>query len=218
MAAASIGRPACTLAGPAQKQDRFLAALQLINSACTELAYHFRMYAPPALTGVAAEDWYDRGLEVTSHDDRGGVFTAFDSIKLAGEEASDRLFTQPQRVERNIAVMVLVDMSGSTKERINGVVRESRALLCVALEVLDDRYAIYGFAGFTQKHGELSRIKRFEEAYDHRVREHIIGVAPKDYTRMGAFVRHLTRKLLEQEVCARLLITLSDGRPGDRDG
>jgi hypothetical protein len=214
MAAASIRRPACTLAGPAQKQDRFLAPLQLINSACTELAYHFRMYAPPALTGVAAEDWRERGLEVTSHYDRGGVFTAFDSIKLAGEEASDRLFTQLQRVERNTTVMFQVDMSGSTKEWINGVVRELRALLCVALEVLGDRY---GFAGFTHKHGGLSRIKRFEEAYDHRVRERIIGVAPKDYTRMGAFVRHPTRTLLEQEVCARLLITLSDGRPGDQD-
>lgn len=59
MAAASIQRPACTPAGPAQKQDRFLAAVQLINSAFTERAYHFRMYAPPALTEVAAEDWHE---------------------------------------------------------------------------------------------------------------------------------------------------------------
>lgn len=51
-------------------QDRFLAAVQLINSTSTEFAYHFCMYAPPALPQLAAEDWQERVLEVMGQYDR----------------------------------------------------------------------------------------------------------------------------------------------------
>jgi len=42
-----------------------------------------------------------------------------------GSEMSDRLFTRMHRSERNIAVMFMVDMSGSTKGWINDAEREA---------------------------------------------------------------------------------------------
>ena len=85
--------------------------------------------------------------------------------RASGIELSERLFVQRQRSERNIAVMFMVDMSGSTKGWINDAEREALVLLCEALEALGDRYAIYGFSGMTRKRCEIYRIKRFDEPY-----------------------------------------------------
>ncbi len=135
-----------------------------------------------------------------------------------GREAAEQLFIRRHKVERNIAVMFMVDMSGSTRGWINDAERESLVLLCEALEVLGDRYAIYGFSGMTRQRCELYPVKRFDEAYSDEVRARIGGIAPKDYTRMGVTVRHLTKLLMEVEARTRLLITLSDGKPDDFDG
>ena len=130
-----------------------------------------------------------------------------------GSEMNDRLFQRMHRTERNIAVIFMVDMSGSTKGWINDAERESLVLLCETLEKLGDRYAIYGFSGITRKRCELYRIKRIDEPYSEDVRARISGIRPQDYTRMGFAIRHLTHLLNEVEARTKLLITLSDGKP-----
>jgi nitric oxide reductase NorD protein len=134
-----------------------------------------------------------------------------------GLEMSDRLFTKKHKLERDIAVMFMVDMSGSTKGWINDAERESLVMLCESLETLGDRYAIYGFSGMTRKRCEVYRVKRFDEPYDDTVRGRISGIKPRDYTRMGVTIRHLCHLLGEVEARTRLLITLSDGKPDDYD-
>jgi len=133
----------------------------------------------------------------------------------SGREPSARLFTLRRRTERNIAVMFMVDMSGSTKGWVNECEREALVMLCEALGMLGDRYAIYGFSGWTRKRCEIYRVKRFDEPFGEAVRGRIAGVAPKDYTRMGVAVRHLTKLLNAQEARTRVLFTLSDGKPDD---
>lgn len=132
-----------------------------------------------------------------------------------GREMSDRLFVRLHRAERNIAVAFLVDMSGSTKGWINEAEREALILLCEALELLGDRYAIYGFSGTTRKRCELFRIKTFDEAYSDEVKARISGIRPQEYTRMGFALRHMTKLLNQVEARTRVLVTLSDGRPDD---
>ncbi len=132
-----------------------------------------------------------------------------------GREMSDRLFVRLHRAERNIAVAFLVDMSGSTKGWINEAEREALILLCEALELLGDRYAIYGFSGTTRKRCELFRIKTFDEAYGDEVKARISGIRPQEYTRMGFALRHMTKLLNRVEAKTRVLVTLSDGRPDD---
>ncbi len=132
-----------------------------------------------------------------------------------GSEMSDRLFTRMHRSERNIAVMFMIDMSGSTKGWINDAEREALVLLAEALEVLGDRYAIYGFSGITRKRCEIFRIKRFDEPYTPEVKARIAGITPQEYTRMGVAIRHLSKLLMEVEARTKLLITLSDGKPDD---
>lgn len=132
-----------------------------------------------------------------------------------GREMSDRLFVRLHRAERNIAVAILVDMSGSTKGWINEAEREALVLLCEALELLGDRYAIYGFSGTTRKRCELFRIKTFDDRYDNDVKARISGIRPQEYTRMGFALRHMTKLLNQVEAKTRVLVTLSDGRPDD---
>jgi nitric oxide reductase NorD protein len=132
-----------------------------------------------------------------------------------GVELTERLFIERHKAERDIAVMFMVDMSGSTKGWINEAEREALVMLCEALEVLGDRYAIYGFSGITRKRCEIYRIKRFSEKYDDAVRRRIAGIQPHDYTRMGVAIRHLTALLNGIDARTKLLITLSDGKPDD---
>jgi len=132
-----------------------------------------------------------------------------------GSEMSDQLFMRTHRAERNIAVAFLVDMSGSTKGWINEAEREALILLCEALELLGDRYAIYGFSGTTRKRCELFRIKTFDDRYDDEVKARISGIRPQEYTRMGFALRHMTKLLNQVEAKTRVLVTLSDGRPDD---
>ena len=133
----------------------------------------------------------------------------------AGRELPERLFVRRLKAERNLAALFMVDMSGSTRGWINDAEREALVLLAEALGILGDRYAIYGFSGITRKRCEIYRVKRFDEPYDDTVRRRIAGIAPQDYTRMGAAIRHLTRILEGVDARTRLLVTLSDGKPDD---
>ena len=135
-----------------------------------------------------------------------------------GEEISDRLFLKSQRTDRDIAVIFMIDLSGSTKGWIVDAEREALILLCEALEVLGDRYAIYGFSGMTRKRCELFKIKQFSETYNTEIKQRIAGIKPRDYTRMGVTIRHLTSLMDGIDARSRLLITLSDGKPDDYDG
>ena len=132
-----------------------------------------------------------------------------------GREMSEQLFMQRHRADRNLAVMFMVDMSGSTKGWINDAERESLIMLCESLETLGDRYAIHGFSGTTRKRCEIYRIKTFDQAYDAAVKARIAGIVPREYTRMGVAIRHLSKRLNEVEAKTKLLITLSDGKPDD---
>jgi len=160
--------------------------------------------ADKRLRGEPYGDDFDLDAVVRSHADL-----------RAGAELSERVFARRDKHDRDMAVLIMVDMSGSTKGWINDCEREALVLLSEALEVLGDRYAIYGFSGVTHKRCEVYRVKRFDEPYDDLVRGRIAGIQPLDYTRMGPAIRHLTGILARVEARTRLLVTLSDGKPDD---
>ena len=135
--------------------------------------------------------------------------------RKSGTEPSPRLFIHRRRIERSLAVMFMVDMSGSTKGWVNDAERESLVLLCEAIEALGDSYAIYGFSGWTRTHCDIYPVKRFADRYDAAARSRIAGIEARDYTRMGVAVRHLSGLLARQNTRHKLLVTLSDGRPDD---
>jgi nitric oxide reductase NorD protein len=162
-----------------------------------------------------------RGEEKLLKRQKNGDEIDLDALVLAhterhrGIEFPEALLMRRQRAERSTAVMFMVDMSGSTKGWINDAEREALVLLCEALEILGDRYAIYGFSGMTRKRCEIYRVKRFSDPYGDLVQRRLAGIQPQDYTRMGVAVRHLTQVLEREDARSKLLVTLSDGKPDD---
>ncbi len=166
---------------------------------------------------LRGEDKLLKGQPTGDNIDLDALVTACADMKT-GVEMTDRLYTHMRKQERDLAVIFMVDVSGSTKGWINDAERESLILLCQALEILGDQYAIYGFSGMTRNRCEVYKIKTFEQNYDIDVRARISGLRPQDYTRMGVTIRHLTHLLNQVEARTRILITLSDGKPDDYDG
>lgn len=139
------------------------------------------------------------------------------SDTCAGRPPSDRLFVRLARDQRDIAVSFLVDMSNSTAGWVGQSIKEALVLICEAMEVLNDRYAIYGFSGMRRLRCEVFPVKRMEERYSKEVRQRISAIGPREYTRMAPAIRHLTSLFSSVEAKIRLLIVLSDGKPEDYD-
>lgn len=133
------------------------------------------------------------------------------------------LYRQLARQERNLACLLLADLSLSTdawvnnKGRVIEVIRDSLFLFAEALAVTGDRFALYGFSSRKRQHVRIQRIKSFQERYNAVVRGRINAIKPGYYTRMGAAVRYATLALQPQMAERRLLLLLTDGKPNDLD-
>ena len=135
----------------------------------------------------------------------------------AGLPPSERVFIRLSRDHRDIAVAFLVDMSNSTSGWVSQAIKEALILICEAMEMLNDRYAIYGFSGMRRLRCEIFPIKRMNEEYGQTVRQRISAIGPREYTRMAPAIRHMTSLFAQVEARMRLLIVLSDGKPEDYD-
>ncbi|MFO7459893.1 MAG: VWA domain-containing protein, partial [Desulfatiglandales bacterium] len=138
--------------------------------------------------------------------------------RKAGLHPSERVFTKLIRDRRDIATAFLIDLSGSTSGWINDVERAALLIMSEAMQVLEDRFGIYGFSGRTRRRCELFRVKGFDEPYSDAVKRRIANLKALEYTRLGPPIRHLANLLFGVEAKTKLLITLSDGKPDDYDG
>jgi hypothetical protein len=144
--------------------------------------------------------------------------------RRAGDAPGERLYVKRLPERREVAVLLLVDLSRSTANRVPGsrqsvleVEKEAIVILCEAIAVLGDGLAVAGFSGTGRLGVDYYRIKGFAEPLSAEVRARIGGLAPQRNTRMGAAIRHAGRDLERAPAAVRLLILLSDGFPNDRD-
>ncbi len=155
------------------------------------------------------------------HIDIDAAIEALINVK-AGKEAGEKLYISSRKTERDLSTLFLVDLSMSTDawvkdKRIIDHEKEALVILCEAMEVLGDRYAIYGFSGKTRNNCRYFSIKGFDETYNKDVRTRIGSLIPYQYTRMGPAVRHSTYLLNKETSRAKLLFLISDGKPNDMD-
>jgi nitric oxide reductase activation protein len=142
--------------------------------------------------------------------------------KKAGITPSERLYIKRLKVNRDVAVLVLVDLSRSTANPVAGstarvldVAKEAIVLFSEALEVVGDIYAIAGFSGNGRLGVDYFHIKDFSEPMNRVVRNRIDAMAPQRNTRMGAAIRHAAAQFAAVSSRVRLLITIGDGFPND---
>jgi hypothetical protein len=141
-----------------------------------------------------------------------------------GNMPSDRLFVKRIKDRREVAVLLLIDLSRSTANRVPGseasvleIEKEAIVILCEALTMLGDVLAVAGFSGSGRLGVDYFRIKGFDEPLTDEVKRRIGGLQPQRNTRLGAAIRHSARRLSEQPAAVRLLMILSDGFPNDTD-
>jgi nitric oxide reductase NorD protein len=141
----------------------------------------------------------------------------------AGRSLSQAVYETHRKARRDLAVLLLVDVSGSTdgwvsaSKRVVDVEREALLLVCIALQGMSLPFAVQAFSG-EGPHGVVVRaVKDFDELYDDRIARRIASLEPEHYTRAGAPMRHATATLLRKPASHRLLLLLSDGKPNDVD-
>ena len=141
-----------------------------------------------------------------------------------GHAVDDRLYVAVRPARRELAILLLVDVSGSTDTLVTSALQvidvEKIALLLAAeaLDALGDRYAMLAFSGKGPQSVQLKTIKGFAERNGPIVRGRISALAPEANTRLGAAIRHATSVLDAQSAGHRLLLILSDGKPNDIGG
>ncbi len=125
---------------------------------------------------------------------------------------------------RDLAVVVLLDLSESTNDKVEGsdktvleLTREASALVAMAISGIGDPFAIHGFASDGRHDVHYYRIKDFAQRFDDEARARLAGMRGGLSTRMGAAMRHAAEHLLRQPERRKLLLLITDGEPADID-
>ncbi|MFP4475115.1 MAG: nitric oxide reductase activation protein NorD [Desulfatibacillaceae bacterium] len=142
--------------------------------------------------------------------------------RRAGRTPGERLYIKRVKQNRDVSVLLLVDLSGSTKHPVPGtetsvltVEKQAMVLFSEALSVVGDPFAMAGFSGAGRLRVDYVRVKDFDQPMGDEVRQRISGLSPARNTRMGTAVRHATGILAARQSKVRLLIVLGDGFPND---
>ena len=157
----------------------------------------------------------------------------------SGITPSEKVFWRQHKIDRDVGVAFLLDMSGSTGEaigrpadaagfsgggplferaqrRIIDVEKEAIVLMSDALETIGDRYGVYGFSGHGRDNVEFYVVKDIAEEFNLEIARRFGRIGPLHATRMGPAIRHATAKLKQEQTRAKFLFLISDGRPQDR--
>jgi len=128
------------------------------------------------------------------------------------------------RRSHDLAVMILLDVSESTRDRTGGegasvldVERLAVAALGAALAPRAETFALLAFASAGRDDVRVTRLKDFAEPYDASVRARLAGLTPGLSTRLGAALRHAGAKLAPVRSHRKLILVLTDGEPSDID-
>jgi len=142
--------------------------------------------------------------------------------KKAGLMPSERLFIKRLKQVRDVAALLLVDLSKSTANtvddrgtRVLDVEKQAIVMFCEALAVVGDRFAIAGFSGTGPLGVDYYRIKDVNEPCDDSVQKRIGAMSPQRSTRMGAAIRHATARIVPVQARVKLIVIISDGYPND---
>ena len=137
---------------------------------------------------------------------------------MAGSAPDEAVYVESLRRRRDLAVLLLLDISGSSAEpgapghTVHEQQRSAAAALTVALHDLGDRVALYAYHSQGRSAVQLMPVKRFDDDLDTLVMRRLHGLVPGAYSRLGAAIRHGAAVLEDRGATSRrLLVVLSDG-------
>jgi nitric oxide reductase NorD protein len=188
---------------------------QRLRRTANKLRARFQQLAPARVWLGEQQDGAEIDLD---------AYLRFCGERAAGQAvAADRLYRDLRNGARDLACLLLADLSLSTDSwisdhaRVIDVIRDSLLLFAESLAATGDSFAMYGFSSRRRDPVRFHQLKSFAEPYTNGVRGRISAIKPGYYTRMGAAIRHAARLLAEQPAGRRLLLLLTDGKPNDLD-
>ena len=133
-----------------------------------------------------------------------------------GEAREPRIFRELLPSSRDVTTALLLD--GSSSLGVHGGTIFKLELSCAdalsrAMTSARERHGIFVFTGNTRHRVEVTCLKDFPER--RFVPPGALGLSTGGYTRLGAPLRHLTSRLLDQPSERRLLIVIGDGLISD---
>jgi nitric oxide reductase NorD protein len=164
-----------------------------------------------------------RGLEDGDEIDINAAIDAMIAIRM-GEQPSPRITMRNVLNTRDLAVVVLLDLSESTNEKMGGsdktvleLTREAATLVATAINGIGDPFALHGFSSDGRHDVQYFRFKDFNQHFDDEAKARLAGMKGALSTRMGAALRHAGHHLLKQQEKRKLILLVTDGEPADID-
>lgn len=144
--------------------------------------------------------------------------------RARGDVPEARLMMRYRRHVRDIAVLILLDLSESTNtaagdagKTVLQLTLEAAALTAHTLDRIGDPFAVHGFQSNGREQVNYLRFKDFGHKLDEGAKARLAGMQGRLSTRMGAAIRHAARLLRMQPQRQKLLLVLTDGDPADVD-
>jgi len=172
--------------------------------------------------GVVRRRGYEEGEEL----DLNAAVRAMIDIRR-GVMPDPRLQIRITRHIRDLAVLILIDLSESTNERVDKddeasptilrLTREATGLMAWAIDSIGDPFAVHGFASDGRHDVQYYRFKDFSQPYDEQPKARLAGMKGGLSTRMGAALRHAGWHLRQQPSQRKLVLLITDGEPADID-
>lgn len=134
-----------------------------------------------------------------------------------------RIFQRPGKRRRHASILLLVDLSESTNDRVKGftsildVEKQAADLLSQSIDTDYDRLAIDGFHSDGREKVHYLRLKEFDEPYGDAQRRVLMRQQGSLSTRMGTALRHAGFRLSQQRAEKQILLLVTDGEPSDID-
>ena len=164
-----------------------------------------------------------RNMEDGDEIDINAAVDAMIALRM-GEQPNPRITMRNVIKNRDLAVTVLLDLSESTNELVEGsdktvleLTREAATLVATAINGIGDPFAIHGFASDGRHDVQYFRFKDFNQKFDNEAKARLAGMKGGLSTRMGAAMRHAGHHLLKQPERRKLLLLVTDGEPSDID-
>lgn len=164
-----------------------------------------------------------RNMEDGDEIDINAAVDAMISLRM-GEQPNPRITMRNVLKNRDLSVVVLMDLSESTNELVDGsdktilqLTREAATLVATAINGIGDPFALHGFASDGRHDVQYYRFKDFNQHFDDDAKSRLAGMQGGLSTRMGGAMRHAGQHLLKQPERRKLLLIVTDGEPADID-
>jgi len=146
-------------------------------------------------------------------------------IDFKGGSAPDPRINMSHRHDgRDVAVMLLLDLSKSLDEKAEGcnqtileLSQEAVSLLAWSIDQVGDPFSIGGFHSNTRHDVRYYHVKGYNEPWNDEVKGRLAAMEAGFSTRMGAAMRHAGHYLKNQKADKKLMLILTDGEPADID-